>query len=59
MEAKDHSMIKMKDEMDFFSLIERKLEREGFKVLETLPPQRNLSKKCKSVFTYRSMKRFA
>jgi hypothetical protein len=37
MEAKGQNMIKMKDEMDFFTLIERKLEKEGFIVLETLP----------------------
>jgi hypothetical protein len=59
MEAKDQSMIKMKDEMDFFTLIERKLEQEGFKVLETLPPQKNHRNKSKSVFTYRSTRRFA
>lgn len=38
MEAKDQNVIKMKDEMDFFTMIEKKLEQQGFEVLETLPP---------------------
>jgi hypothetical protein len=37
MEAKDQKMIKLKDEIDFFILIERKLAQNGFEVLETLP----------------------
>ncbi|UCE40458.1 MAG: hypothetical protein JSV17_13500 [Candidatus Aminicenantes bacterium] len=40
MEAKVQNMIRMTDEMDFFTLIERKLEEQGFEVLETLPPDR-------------------
>jgi len=40
MEAKDQNMIWMNDEMDFFTLIEKKLEEQGFEVLETLPPSR-------------------
>jgi hypothetical protein len=59
MEVKDQSMIKIKDEMDFFTLIERKLELEGFKVLETIPPDRNSRNKPESVLTYRSTSRFA
>jgi hypothetical protein len=59
MEAKDQNMIKMKDEMDFFILIERKLEQEGFRVLETLPPDRNRKDKSESFFTTRSTSRFA
>lgn len=38
MEAEDQSLLKMKDERDFFALIEKKLEQQGFQVLETLPP---------------------
>ena len=37
MEAKDQDMIELKDEMEFFILIEKKLEQKGFKVLETMP----------------------
>ena len=37
MEAKDQRMINLKDEIDFFILIERKLAQNGFEVLETLP----------------------
>lgn len=59
MEANDQNMIKMKDEMDFFTLIERKLEQQGFEVLETLPPDRNSRNRLKSNFTYRSKSRFA
>jgi hypothetical protein len=59
MEAKDQNMIKMKDEMDFFTLIERKMEQHGFEVLETLPPDRNGRKRSKSILTYRSSSRFA
>lgn len=57
-------MIKMKDEMDFFSLIERKLEEQGFEVLETLPPDRlsldrTSRNRLKSNFAHRSSSRFA
>jgi hypothetical protein len=37
MEAKDQDTIELKDEMEFFILIEQKLEQNGFKVLETMP----------------------
>jgi len=37
MEAKVQDMIEMKDEREFFTLIERKMKKEGFEVLETLP----------------------
>jgi hypothetical protein len=59
MEAKGQDMIKMKDEMDFFSLIERKLEQQGFEVLETLPPDQNSRDNSKTILTYRSTSRFA
>ena len=59
MEAKDHNVIKTKDEMDFFTMIERKLEQQGFEVLETLPPDGNTRNRSKSIFTFRSKKRFA
>lgn len=58
MEAKVQNMIRMKDEMDFFSLIERKLEKLGFEVLETLPPDGNARNNAKANFTYRSPSRF-
>lgn len=35
--AKDQKTIEMKDEREFFILIEKKLEKNGFKVLETMP----------------------
>ena len=37
MEAKDQDTIELKDEMEFFILIEKKMEQNGFKVLETMP----------------------
>lgn len=59
MEAKGQDTIKMKDEMDFFSLIERKLEQQGFEVLETLPPDQNSRDNSKKILTYRTTSRFA
>ena len=59
MEAKQQNAIMMKDEMDFFAMIERKLEQQGFEVLETLPPDRNTGNRSKPVFAYKSFKRFA
>ena len=59
MEADNQNMISMKDEMDFFILIERKLEHQGFEVIETLPPDRNSRNRLISNFTYRSKSRFA
>lgn len=38
MEDKDREMLEMKDVKEFFTLIEKKMEKEGFKVIETLPP---------------------
>jgi len=58
MEAKGQNMIRMKDEKDFFSLIERTLEKLGFEVLETLPPDRNSRNNAEAIFTYRSTSRF-
>ena len=45
MEAKVQNMIRMTDEMDFFTLIEKKMEDQGFEVLETLPPERLFPKR--------------
>ena len=69
MEAKVQNMIQMTDEMDFFSLIERKLEEQGFEVLETLPPDRLSYERLSSdrtsrngmklIFANRSSNRFA
>ena len=64
MEAKDQNTIWMKDEMDFFALIEKKLEEQGFVVLETSLPDRLSSNRTgmnglKSIFTNRSSGRFA
>lgn len=69
MEAKDQNMIWMKNEMDFFTLIERKLEKQGFEVLETLPPDRLSTdrlpsdrmdgSRVKLIFAYRSSNRLA
>lgn len=69
MEAKDQNMIWMKDEMDFFTLIERRLEEQGFEVIETLPSDRlstdRLSSdklegnRLKLIFAYRSSSRLA
>ena len=39
MEAEDRNPLTMKDERDFFALIEKKLEQQGYQVLETLPPE--------------------
>jgi hypothetical protein len=44
MEAKVQNMIWVTDELDFFTLIEKKLEKQGFEVLETLPPDELSSK---------------
>jgi hypothetical protein len=41
MEAEDQNLLKTKDERDFFALIEKKMEQQGFQVLETLPPEGN------------------
>lgn len=58
MEAKVQNMIRMKDEMDFFSLIESKLEKQGFEVLETLPPDRNTGNNAKADYIYRPRSRY-
>lgn len=58
MEAKVQNMIRMKDEMDFFSLIERRLEKEGFEVLETLPPDRKSGNNAEPDYTYRPRSRY-
>ncbi len=48
MEAKDQNTIKMKNELDFFALIEKKLEENGFEVLETSIPNRLTSDRLSS-----------
>jgi hypothetical protein len=59
MEAKDQNIITMKNEVDFFILIERKLEKQGFEVVETLPPDKHGRNARKAVFVDRSTSRFA
>jgi hypothetical protein len=68
MEAKDQNTIWMKNELDFFDLIEKKLEEQGFEVLETSLPNRMTSDKLssertegtlKTVYANRSTGRFA
>ena len=59
MEAKGLDVIKMKNEMDFFSLIERKLEQQGFEVLETLPPDHNGKNSSKTILACKSPRRYA
>ena len=69
MEAKDQNMIWMTDELDFFTLIDKKLEEQGFEVLETSLPDRLSSDRLssdrtegstlKTIFTNRSSGRFA
>ncbi len=69
MEAKDQNTIKMKNELDFFALIEKKLEENGFEVLETSLPNRLTSDRLssdrtegstlKTIFANRSTGRFA
>ena len=69
MEAKVQKMIQMTDEKDFFTLIERKLEEQGFEVLETLPPDKLSYERLSSdgtsrngmklIFANRSSNRFA
>lgn len=39
MEAEDRNLLTMKDERDFFALIEKKLKQQGYQVLETVPPE--------------------
>lgn len=56
MEAKVQNIIRMKDETDFFSLIERKLKKLGFEVLETLPPDKNSRDDAKEIYAFRSPK---
>jgi hypothetical protein len=63
MEAKDQNMIWMTDEMDFFTLINKKLEEQGFEVLETLSPEGLSSDRMddtlKLIFANKSTDRFA
>ncbi len=69
MEAKDQNTIWMKNELDFFALIEKKLEEQGFEVLETSLPNRLTSDRLssdrtkgsilKSIFVKKSSGRFA
>jgi hypothetical protein len=64
MEAKDQNTIRMKNEVDFFALIEKKLEEQGFEVLDTSVPKRLSSDRAsmnglKSILATRSTGRFA
>lgn len=38
MEKKGSKILKVRDEKEFYSLIEERLEEQGFEVLETSPP---------------------
>jgi hypothetical protein len=64
MEAKVQDTIWITDEMDFFAMIEKKLEVQGFEVLETLPPGRQIPdshsrNRVKQILANRSSNRFA
>ncbi len=59
MEAKDQSIITMKNEADFFILIERKLKKQGFEVVETLPPDKNSRNARKAIFIDRATSRIS
>ena len=53
MEAEDRNLLTMKDERDFFALIERKLEQQGYQVLETLSPGSKEHRKPKADYPFR------
>ncbi len=56
MEAKVNRVITLKSEIDFFDLIEKRLEQQGFEVLETLTPQSE--RKPKESLAHRFVSRF-
>ncbi len=53
MEAEGRRFLKMKDERDFFALIEKRLEQHGFEVIETLPPDRKNRRKFPATLHHR------
>ncbi len=57
MEAKVRDAIILKNEIDFFDLIEKRLEQQGFEVLETLTSQR--VRKTKESLVQKFFSRFA
>lgn len=57
MEAKVKDAITLKSEIDFFDLIEKRLEQQGFEVLETLTSQR--VRKPKESLAHKFVSRFA
>jgi len=56
MEAKVSRVITLKSEIDFYDLIEKRLEQQGFEVLETLTPQ--IERKPKESIAHRFDNRF-
>lgn len=56
MEAKVRDAITLKNEIDFFDLIEKRLEQQGFEVLETLTSRR--MKKTKESLIQKFVSRF-
>jgi hypothetical protein len=56
MEAKVSRVITLKSEIDFYDLIEKRLEQQGFEVLETLTPQ--IERKPKESLAHRFVSRF-
>jgi len=57
MEAKVRDAITLKSEIDFFDLIEKRLEQQGFEVLETLTLQSE--RKTKESLAQKFVSRFA
>jgi hypothetical protein len=53
MEAKGQDIIKTKNEMHFFELIEKKMVQQGFEVLETLDLDRDYAAHSKEMLAYR------
>ncbi len=53
MEVEDQNLLTMKDERDFFALIEKKLEQQGYQVLETLPPEGREHRKPPADYPFR------
>jgi len=43
MEKKGSRILKVKDEKEFYALIEERLEEQGFQVFKTSPPYRETS----------------
>lgn len=59
MEAKGKIVITMDNEADFFILIERKLKKQGYEIIETLPPDRSSRNAKRAFFTERANDRIS